>query len=198
MLKTVAQLVLFAMAFATSACAYRLGAPDRSLPGGYKQISIPIFKNLSMEPGIEVSFTNAMIHEFSRSKTARIVDPIFAEAQLLGEILSVRYRPAGENVGKPLDPSDPNPAQGLPTGTVLASTYYIVIETKVTLRRRSDGTILHEKVYVRERPYSAPAVKQAGINTVNPLYNLSARRQNIDLMANDMMAEAHDRLSENF
>jgi hypothetical protein len=171
-----------------SACSYRLGAPDRILPGGYKQISIPIFKNLSQEPGIEVSFTNAMIQEFSRSKSARVVDPIFAEAQLIGEILSVQYRPAGEVVSTP----------PLPTGTVLATTYNILMKVKVTLRRRSDGAILSEETYSREQPYTAPQVKQAGINTVNPLYNLSSRRQNIDLMAMDMMSEAHDRISENF
>lgn len=169
-------------------CSYRMGAPDRILPGGYKQVSIPIFKNYSQEPGIEVSFTNAMISEFSRSKSARVVEPIFAETQLIGEIVSVAYRPAGESISQ-----DP-----LPTGTVLATTYSILIEVKVTLRRRSDGQVLYEGIFNREQPYNAPQVKQAGINTVNPLYNLSSRRQNIDLMAYDLMSEAHDRISENF
>lgn len=172
-----------------SSCAYRAGAPDRILPGGYKQISIPIFKNLSQEPGIEVAFTNAMIQEFSRSKSARVVEPIFAEAQLIGEILSVHYRPSGEAVSTP----------PLPLGTVLASSYNITIDVKVTLRRRSDGAeLIPPTIFSRQQPYTAPQVKQAGVNTVNPLYNLSSRRQNIDLMASDMMAEAHDRMSENF
>lgn len=169
-------------------CSYRLGAPDRVLPGGYKQVSIPIFKNLSQEPGIEVAFTNAIIQEFSRSKSARVVDPIFAEAQLIGQIMSVQYRPGGESVSE----------RPLPAGTVLATQYNIIIEVQVTLRRRSDGQILHQQNYTREQPYTAPQVKQAGVNTVNPLYNLSSRRQNIDIMATDMMSEAHDRISENF
>lgn len=181
-------MLLVFSALATTACSYRLGAPDRVLPGGYKQVSIPVFKNLSQEPGIEMAFTNAIIQEFSRSKSARVVDPIFAEAQLVGEIISVQYRPGGESFN---DPS-------LPTGTVLATQYTIVIEVQVTLRRRSDGQILHQQNYIREQPYTAPQVKQAGVNTVNPLYNLSSRRQNIDVMATDMMAEAHDRISENF
>lgn len=176
------------LALSSVSCSYRLGAPDRILPGGYKQVSIPVFKNLSQEPGIEVAFTNAIIQEFSRSKSARVVDPIFAEAQLVGEIMSVQYRPGGENVND----------KALPTGTVLATQYTIVIEVQVTLRRRSDGQILHQQNYLREQPYTAPQVKQAGVNTVNPLYNLSSRRQNIDIMAADMMAEAHDRISENF
>lgn len=169
-------------------CAYRLGAPERSLPGGYRQISVPIFRNFSQEPGIEVAFTNAMIQEFNRSKTARVVDALFAEAQINGEIVNVQYRPAGEAVSQ-----DP-----LPKGTVLATTYTILLDVKISFVRRSDGKVLYESVFSREQPYAAPQVRQAGLNTVNPLYNLSTRRQNIESMANDLMAEAHDRLSENF
>lgn len=38
-----------------ASCAYRLGSPDRGLPGGYRQVYIPMFKNMSQEPGIEVA-----------------------------------------------------------------------------------------------------------------------------------------------
>jgi hypothetical protein len=48
-------------------CAYRFGNVSRSLPGGYKYISIPVFKNKTQETGIEVGFTNALIQEFDRS-----------------------------------------------------------------------------------------------------------------------------------
>lgn len=174
------------------ACAYRLGGPPRALPGGYRQVYIPIFKNLTQEPGIEVGFTNSLIQEFERSRSARVVSPQYAEAQVEGEITSVQYIMGGSNEGRPDGPLP------LPTGSVLAAEYRILLNVRVTLRRKSDNAQLWQGSFQGERTYVAPQVTQAGINTVNPLYNLSARRQNIDSMAVDLMAEAHDRMSENF
>lgn len=168
-------------------CAYRLGSPDRTLPGGYKQISIPVFKNLSQETAIEVYFTNSLIQEFERSKIARVVEPNLAEAVLEGEIESVTYTPSGQNQGG-----------ALPTGAVLAAQYQILITAKITVKRNSDKSILWTGTFNGERTYIAPQVLNAVINTVNPLYNLSARRQNIQSLASEMMQEAHDRITENF
>jgi hypothetical protein len=164
-----------------------LGSPDRTLPGGYKQISIPVFKNLSQETAIEVYFTNSLIQEFERSKIARVVDPNLAEAVLEGEIETVTYTPSGQNQGG-----------SLPTGAVLAAQYQILITAKITVKRNSDKSILWTGTFNGERTYIAPQVLNAVINTVNPLYNLSARRQNIQSLASEMMQEAHDRITENF
>lgn len=158
------------------------------IPGGYKQLTVPIFKNYTQETGIEVAFTNSLVSELERSRTARVVDAHHAEAQIDGEILSVKYQAqAGDNA-----------SFTLPKGSVLKTTYQIVITSRVTLRRRADQQILWSGEFKGERTYTASQVTQFGVNTVNPLYNLSARRQNIDLMANDLMAEAHDRMSESF
>lgn len=178
--------LLFLMIF-VAGCAYRLGSPDRSLPGGYKQLTIPIFRNLTQEPGVEVSFTNALIQEFERTRTGRVTEPAQSEVKVEGEILSIQYLPGGKKEDGTL-----------PTGAVLASEYRILVKTKIVLRKSSDQSILWEGIFNGERTYVAPQVTQGGLNTVNPLYNLSARRQNIDLMASDMMAEAHDRMTENF
>jgi hypothetical protein len=189
----------------TSGCAYRLGSPDRTLPGGYKQISIPMFKNLSQEVGIEVYYTNSLIQEFERSKIARVVDPNLAEAVIEGEIESVTYTPSGQNQGLTTPPG-PNPpstagtnnAPVLPTGTVLAAQYQILVTVKITVKRNSDKSILWTGSFNGERTYIAPQVLNAVINTVNPLYNLSARRQNIQVLSGEMMQEAHNRITENF
>lgn len=179
-------LALFA-AFVTAGCAYRLGAADRSLPGGYRQLSIPIFRNLSQETGIEVAFTNALITEFERSRSGKVVEPAQSEVQVEGEITSVQYL------------SDSSRSGGtLPTGSVLTTEYQILAKVKITVRRVSDRSILWEGSFTRDRTYVAPQVTQAGLNTVNPLYNLSSRRQNIEIIAADMMSEAHDRMTENF
>ncbi|PWU18579.1 MAG: hypothetical protein C5B49_07015 [Bdellovibrio sp.] len=174
-------------AFLASGCAYQLGSPDRSIPGGYQQLSIPMFRNLTQETGIEVSFTNALIREFERSKTARVVDPPRAEAEVNGVITEISYVASG-------DVSSPS----MPLGAVLRAGYSITVKVTVVLRRRSDQVVLWTGDFQGEHGYIAPQVTRAGINTVNPLYNLSARRQYIDLIAAEAMAEAHNRMSENF
>lgn len=168
-------------------CAYRLGAPDRGLPGGYKQVTVPVFKNWTMEPGLEVYFTNAFIQEIERSRIARLVTESEAEVVALGEIQSVQYSPGGKREGG-----------SLPTGAVLAAEYRILITAKLKLLKKADKSLLWEGVFKGERTYVAPQVTAAGVNTVNPLYNLSARRQNIEVIAGELMAEAHTSMTENF
>lgn len=172
---------------ALTGCAYSWGPGERAIPGGYKQVFIPVFKNYSMEPGIEVDFTNSLRLEFERSKVARLAGPETSEAEVLGEIMSVHYNPLVPNVGGTL-----------PTGTVLASQYEIVLQVKVTLRRRSDLKVLWTSTFDNSRNYLAPQVTMAGVNSVDPLYNLSSRRQNIQQMSQNLMSQAYDRLSENF
>ncbi len=148
---------------------------------------IPIFKNYTMEPGIEVDFTNAIRQEFERSRVARISEPERSEVVLVGELVTLDYVSQA-----------PSQLSTLPTGTVLATQYDIRLLVKMTLKRKSDGVVLWTSEFNSSRSYLAPQVTMAGVNTVNPLYNLSARRQNITILSANMMAEAHDRLTENF
>jgi TolB-like protein len=185
-------LIVAVTALFSTGCAYRLGSANRSIPGGYKQISIPVFKNKSQEVGIEVAYTNALTQEFQRSRIARIVDNSLSEVAVIGQIDSVQYIPGAKRV------AGDSAAPYLPDGTVIASEYRILVGVTVKLVRQADGTELWTGNFALERTYAAPQVTLAGVNSVNPLYNLSARRQNIDIMANDMMIEAHDRITENF
>ncbi|WII72052.1 LptE family protein [Bdellovibrio sp. 22V] len=184
--------LVFVSGLTLQGCAYTFGVANRSIPGGYKQISVPVFKNKTLEPGIEVGFTNALIQEFQRSRIARVVDNSLSEVAVIGQIDSVTYLPGAKRVAG--DGSSPY----LPNGTVIASEYRILLTVTVNVVRQADGTVLWSGSFSGERTYAAPQVTQAGINSVNPLYNLSARRQNIDVMANDIMIEAHDRITENF
>ena len=171
-------------------CAYHLGVGTRTIPGGHQQVSVPIFKNKTQETGIEVAFTNSLIQEFQRSHIARIVDNAISEVSIDGSIDSVQYLPGAKRVA--------GSSSYLPTGTVIASEYRILILVSVRVVRQSDGEVLWSGTFSGERTYAAPQVTLAGVNSMNPLYNLSARRQNIDVMANDIMVEAHDRITENF
>lgn len=180
--------VLCAAGFLLNSCAYHLGNASRSLPGGYKQVAIPVFKNKSQENGIEVAFTNNLIAEFQRSKIARVVSKNEADIMLEGTIDNVAYGAGGATTS----------GDFLPKGTVLATEYRITISVTVRAIRLIDGAELWSGTFPGETTYSAPLVTLPGVNSVNPLYNLSARRQNIESKSIDMMAEAHDRVTENF
>ncbi len=175
-----------------SGCAYHLGSSERTIPGGYKQISVPIFKNRSQETGVEVALTNALIQEFQRSRIARVVDNSLSEVAVVGTIDSIQYLPGAKRT------SGDSSAPFLPLGTVIASEYRILMTVTVELKRQAYGIQLWSGTFSGERTYVAPQVTLAGVNSVNPLYNLSARRQNIETMAGDLMIEAHDRITENF
>ncbi len=175
-----------------TSCAYRMGSGERSIPGGYKQVSVPVFKNKTQETGIEVGFTKSLINEFQRSRIARVVEKPLSEVSVVGSIDSVSYQPGAKRVAG--DSASPY----LPNGTVIASEYRILLTVTVKVVRQADGIELWSGTFAGERTYVAPQVTLAGVNSVNPLYNLSARRQNIEKMANDLMEEAHDRITENF
>ena len=183
-------LILTLLSGSLSGCAYRVGVAKRSIPGGYKQISIPIFKNRTQEVGIEMAFTNALIQEFQRSRIASIVDNSLSEVAIIGTIEAIQYLPGAKAIS--------GSSNYLPDGTVIATEYRILMTINVKLVRQADGTALWAGSFIGERTYAAPQVTLAGVNSVNPLYNLSARRQNIDILAYDKMVEAHDRITENF
>jgi hypothetical protein len=171
-------------------CGYSFGPKDRSIPGGFKKIAIPIFKNKSQEVGAELSFTNSLLQEFQRSKVADVVPESLAEVIVRGEITNIKYTGQGSLIA--------GGNNTLPLDTVLSTEYLINLEVSVTLIRVYDGKILWQSGFRGEKTYSAPQITRAGLNSANPLYNLSSRRQNIDLMAQDLMAEAYGRITENF
>lgn len=165
-----------------------MGSAERNLPGGYSQVAVPIFKNSSYEPTIEVGFTNSLIQEFERSKIARVTGRSEAQVTLEGVINTVTYTHGGQTTGVNL----------LPREAVLTNAYTVTVTATIKVVRASDRKVLWAGDFTGERPYVPPQVLMAGINSVNPLYNLSARRQTIELIAQSMMAEAHDRITENF
>ena len=171
-------------------CAYQMGIGSQGLPGGYRQVAIPVFSNKTQEVGAEVAFTNAMIREFEQSKVAEVVSVDVTPLKLEGEIISIKYesRSAAQS----------NEIKALPEKTVLTTSYQIVVQAKIRLRRTSDQAILWEGAVTNEKVYSAPRIGTPAVNSANVLYNQSARQQNLDGLASDMMEEAHDRMTESF
>lgn len=189
--KFISKLIPFYFCFGfcfLAGCAYRQGTPDRSMPGGYRWVRVPIFKNYTQEPGIEVSFTNALVEEIQRSRVAQVVED--SDVYIQGVIEEVNYRMGGKRTSSdfPL----------LPEGAVQATEYRILILARILVIRGSDQKVLWTGQFNGERTYTAPQIASAVVNTANPLYNLSARRLNIKEVANDIASEAFDRMTENF
>ena len=174
-------------------CAYTAGFSGRKIPGGYDRVAVPLFKNSTMDPGIEVYYTNALVRELERSKLVRVVPKADAQATLVGTIAKVEYAPGG-----PTKYDSTANENFLPEGTVLNSEYRILATVRLELRRNSDQKTLWSGLFQGERSYQTPRIGVTSLNTANALYNQSAHYINLQGMATDMMAEAHDRLTENF
>jgi hypothetical protein len=192
MKKSISTVILFVLlALSLSSCAYRFGSPERRIPGGYHLIAVPVFKNKTQEVAIESYFTHSMIMEVERSSLAQVTSKEESQAILLGDIMSVDYV-----LGTEIKPD--TSGYHLPANTVLAKEYRILISAQVRLVRSSDMALLWEGTVKGEKRYAAPLITRETVNTADPLYNQSARRQNIQQVSQDMMAEAYERLTENF
>ena len=173
-----------------SGCAYHLGVRDRKFPGGYEYVAVPVFKNLTQETGTEVYFTNALITELERSNIVSVADKSVAQVTIEGTIKSITYTPSSQT--RAAD------ARYLPAGTVLTTEYYVNVDVDLVAKRNSDQKVVWTSQFKSRRSYTAPRIGIRSLNSANALYNHSARYQNVQAIATDMMTEAHDRLTENF
>lgn len=179
----------------SSGCAYNWGNEARELPGGYNEVAIPVFINRTNVVAIEPKFTNYLIREFARSNTVKIVSKNVAPVFIEGELKKLQVIHEGQIDAN--ERAKANPIK-LPDNTVLTTEYRLIMTANVKLVRTSDLKVLWAGEFKNERTYNAPQIGLEGINSANPIYNHSARVETIDLIAQDMMIEAHDRMTENF
>jgi hypothetical protein len=171
-----------------SACAYKMGYGDRALPGGYSEVAIPVFQNESKEVGLETDFTRALTDRFHRSQVALIKERDRAPVLVRGVVTSV-------DVVRGLGASQiPN----LPRRAVLATEYRLTVAANVEVIRQSDQKIIWTGQFSGSKVYLAPRIGTPGVNSANALYNHSKRRETLRVLAQEMMTEAHDRMTESF
>ncbi len=187
---------LCVLAMGASGCAYRFGYEGRDLPEGFKAVSIPVFKNKTQEVSIERFFTNELVQQFNRSKVAKVVADSTAPATVEGTIDKVEYLHGGQVVAEKANASD-NKFE-LPSNSVLTTEYRVLVKATIVLRRKADQKIVWQGAFDSESVYTAPQIGLQVVNSANALYNHSARMEVIERMSRDMMAEAHDRMTENF
>ena len=172
-------------------CGYRMGYADRTLPNSYQELAIPVFHNRTDEVGIEAYFTNALIREFERSQVARVTSRNRSEVTLEGSLDQLEFRSSSRAVGG-------TEIKALPSAAVLTTEYRVLLTTNLRLVRNSDGRVLWQTSLRNEKVFAAPQIGSAGINTANATYLHSARHQTLAQLAEEMMKEAHDRMTENF
>lgn len=194
-------LMAFFVCALLSSCAYRWGFTDRKLPGAYDQVAVPIFDNKSEEVGVELDFTNAFVNRMERSKAAHIVDKNLAPAVVEGSVERVQVLLGSGVTGTSQDDTSPNKNKEipkLPEQAVLTTEYRVVVTVKVQLRRTSDQSILWLSTFQSEKSYQGPRIGTKIVNSADATYNQSGRRDTIQRLAEEMMTEAHNRMTENF
>lgn len=184
-----------------SHCAYKWGNTDRSLPGGHKTVFVEIFENQTQEPGIEHNFTQALVRELERSGFAVVTTKGQAELVLIGSIISLSHDGGGsDRTFESKDYSNPDPAQR--TSKKYAATYFVnynlTVVTNLQAVRSRDKQMIWQTALHGADSYRGALLFRQGIRNSNVLYNQSRKKQTIKLIAEDMMSEAFDRLTENF
>lgn len=71
------------------ACGYHLKGTGLKAPEGVETVAVTVLDNRTAESGIEMTFTNDLTYEFTRSKVLRVVDEKTADAVLTGTITSL-------------------------------------------------------------------------------------------------------------
>lgn len=183
---------LLLCSMATFSCAYKLSNDVEKLPGGVTTIAVPMFKNDSREPNIEVFFTNSFKNEVLRFGRINLVNSeAQAEAVVTGVVKSVKIV-SDESV------IESKNATYLPFGTVLATQVKVTVTVSMKMIEVKTQKVLWSGDYEQSKNYTPPQLTLPVINSANNLYNLSERRQTLETLSKDMMQLALDRLVDNF
>ena len=91
-----------------------------------------------------------------------------------------------------------SPFDRLPTESALFSVYRVRAIVRLEVIKNSSKEVLWAETFTREKLYNSSQVESAVINSANALYNQSALRNSAEEIANALMVEVYDRLTENF
>jgi outer membrane lipopolysaccharide assembly protein LptE/RlpB len=108
-------------------CGYKMVGKETHLPPGIASLAIPTFSNKTLEPGIEIAFTQAFLGKFIFDRRVKIVERASADAVMEGvvkefNIFSVSYDASG-----------------------YAREYRTFVVVDVLVKRRSGEILWHER-----------------------------------------------------
>ncbi len=175
-------------------CAYKLSSTSDGLPGNIQSVYVHPFKNLSNEPGAEVFFTESLKKEIlSSSKIQLKSSDGNTDGYIKGDITEIRILSSDDSVIEAT-----KDAKFLPYGTVLSTQVKVEVRVRVELWSNKDKKVVWGSDFVQAINYTPPQITLPVVNSANNLYNLSARRQTLESLAQQMMQLAYDRMVDNF
>ena len=89
MMTRVQIIVPFLLATLSLGC---LSTETMVLPERVRTVGIPMFRNLTLEPGVEEHVTDVLVREFLRDGRLQVVRPAAADALLQGEVVGYDIR----------------------------------------------------------------------------------------------------------
>ena len=195
------KLFTFLAALCLCSCAYNIGHANRTLPGGHKTVFVNMFENTSQEVGAEGLFTQALINQLQRSGFITVTDKNAAEIIIDGTILDV-LNSGGASFStfyktKHPTPTDSTSAAQAYTASMFTE-YLLSVSANIQAKRTRDNKVIWQTFLNNQENYQGPKLRKDGLRSSNALYNQSAKKQTMKLIAKDMMREAFDRLTENF
>jgi outer membrane lipopolysaccharide assembly protein LptE/RlpB len=100
MMLTLKKILLLICVTSLWGCGYHLAGKETHSPPGVRSVAIPTLKNQTLEPGIEIHFTQAFLRQFIHDRRVNVVDRKEADSILEGTIksfylLSSSYDKAG-------------------------------------------------------------------------------------------------------
>ncbi len=157
-----------------SSCGYTL-VGQGNLPDHIKTIAIPVFKNETLEEGVEISLTNAAIDEFVKGGRMKLVSRERADALLIGVVKSYKNKEA-------VTYDDRN----------RVSSYKVTVTVDVTLRDLIDDTVLWEEAGLAEN------ADYAGGDDVGLTEEKENERNALQTLAEDMAQKIRTLSTEGF
>ena len=116
-------------------CGYQMVGKETHVPPGLNSVAVPTFSNQTLEPGIEVPFTQGFLREFINDRRVRVVNRREADSILEGvikdfQIYSVSYDRSG-----------------------IALEYQTTVVIDLTLKRQSGEILWKEQNFSETRWY---------------------------------------------
>lgn len=162
-------------------CQYSTGYRTSKILGKYDNLDIHHFKNNTIHPGLEVVFTNALVHKFGTYGTSLIKKS--PTISLQGTLQKVYALPL---------------SQAIKNGVIQTQEYQISVSVEVQLIDKSNSKTVWKQTFHRNRTYLPPRLSLEGISFLNASYNDSVRQSVIKKIAERISNEIYFYLLKNF
>jgi outer membrane lipopolysaccharide assembly protein LptE/RlpB len=153
LLKTLLVLICVAL---LCGCGYQLVGKNTHLPPGVTSIAIPTLVNQTLEPGVEIVFTQAFLREFIKDRRVKVVDRREADSVVEGIIKSFyMFSASYDKSGYALE-------------------YQTVVTMDIALKKRNGEIIWAEKDLIEMQWYRTnPSVIATEDNRVNAIQQVA-------------------------